>query len=188
MATEQFIVSVRAVASAFTLSILLLGCSITKQPLVIAPPGNRAGIALPVELRNYAEVYAFIAKHEGIPAGADFLFQLAADSEIEIRDLEGSVSFVWVVTPHFYNGGVYDKIRGVQGNGGIYVLRPPIRDLKSDSINHGFELIGVAEGNVWRFSTVNQVPRLLTHWHVSADEHSEDAYDWNGKFFERSNP
>lgn len=162
----------------------LFGCSTTRQPLVIGRGSVEGTIQLPVRFSNYHELYVFIAKNEGIPESADTLFQLAADSETKIYALDESPSYVWVITPHFYNGGILDEIRGAQGNGGIYLVCPLAKNFTSGDTNHGFELVGIATGNACRFSSVNHVTRLITNWHISAAEQPETVYQWNGKCFE----
>ncbi len=152
------------------------------------PGPDKTEIKLPIHFSNYRELYLFMAKYEGIPTSADAVFQFAADSETEIYTLDELPSYVWVIMPHFFNGGIFDEIRGAQGNGSIYLVHPLARNFASDDTNRGFELIGIAEGNAYRFASINQIPRLITNWHISAGEHPESIYEWNGKFFAQLPP
>jgi hypothetical protein len=167
------------------LAIVLAGCSTTKHQS-IGPQADKAEVKLPVKFSGYKEAYAFIAKVEGIPRDADLLFQLAADSEIQIYSLDKPLTNVWVVTPHFYGVNGSDQIRGAQGNGGIYVLRILVRDPAARDSKYGFELIGFGAGNHFRFASVNGKPRFMTSWHMGASDHSESVYEWNGRFFEQA--
>jgi len=160
------------------------GCSASKQSVAIIPPSDREGIELPVKFRDYQEVFMFIAKHEGIPTNTDWLFKFAADSETRNYTLDEPPFHVWLIIPHFYNGGIYDKIRSAQGNGGYYVLRPLAGDFTSDNTDCGFELVRVAAGNTITWSGNNHRARFTTTWHVSAAESPADVYEWNGNFFE----
>jgi hypothetical protein len=144
---------------------------------------------LPIKFADYQEFYTFVAKrtYGGMlmlqRTNAPFI--LAADSTTEILTLESkSLPYIYLVTPHFYNGGVYDKIRGVQGNGEYYLLRPLATNYIGFDTDKGFELLGIAEGNSCKLSYSNGVPQLVTHSHFSATEYPQSIYEWNGKVFE----
>jgi hypothetical protein len=92
--------------------------------------------------------------------------------------------YVYLVTVHYYNGGVFDQIRGAQGNGSYYILRP-LSVYSALDTDKGFELVGVVEGNSWKLMHSNGRCRFVTYWHVSAAESPESIYEWNGKFFEQ---
>jgi hypothetical protein len=166
----------------------LFGCSIAKQSSAITPELDKDEVQLPICFSNYCGLYTFIAKHEGLSASADVRFQLAADSETKIYALDEPPSYVWVIEPHFFNGGIFDEIRGAQGNGTVYLVCPLAENFTSGDTNHGFELVGIARGNTVRFSSVNHIPRLIVNWHVSAAEAQETIYEWNGKFFKPLKP
>ena len=91
--------------------------------------------------------------------------------------------FLWVITPHFFNRS--DEIRGAQGNGEYYILRPLTnKDFSFAGTNYEFELVGVGEGNTLEWSSVNGKLQFITGWHLSAWEHPETTNEWNGKIFE----
>jgi hypothetical protein len=145
-------------------------------------------VKLPIRFKNYRELYAFIS-HEvfpdnDVPSGPDAIFKLAADSETETYALDNSPFYLWVITPHYLNGGIYDQIRGAQGNGAYFIVRPLAKNLTSENTDCGFELVGIASGNALNFSGYNQTTRFTTFWHISATEHPATTYEWNGKFFE----
>ena len=173
---------------ALVLSGSLTGCSTARQCPVIAPDPDAAKIELPLKFAGYRELYGFMAKREGVQSYADAVFKLAADSETRILALDTPPTYVWVILPHFYNGGIYDLIRGAQGNGGIYLVHPLANNFTAANTDGGFELVGIAGGNRYEFSSVNQVPRLIAHWHLSAGEQPETVYEWNGKFFAQIKP
>jgi len=159
----------------------LTGCATDPSPGI--EPRADVSVQLPVRFRTYQELYTFIAQREGVPA--DAVFKLAADSETEIDGFDDPLPYLWVITPHFYNGGIFDQIRGEQGNGRYYILRPLARDFSSLDTDRGFELVGLAEGNSVRWTSVNRTLQLITGWHISAGESPETVYQWNGKFFEQ---
>ena len=164
----------------------IVGCSPSKQP-VQAPVGTEVPVKLPLTFPSYQAFYAFVARrtYGGMPTDAETLFKLAADSTTEILTLEDKqLPYVHLVTSHYYNGGIYDRIRGAQGNGDYYILRPLAPDYTALDTDRGFELVGIAEGNTWRLRYVTGRPRFVTTWHMSADESPESILEWNGRFFE----
>ena len=161
----------------------LVGC-VTKEPVVIEPHAD-VTVQLPVRFSTYRDVYTFIARREGVPTNTDALFKLAADSETEIYAFDDPPPYLWVITPHFYNGGIFDEIRGAQGNGGYYILRPLARNFTSMDTDCGFELVGVAEGNSVSWRSLNHNPQLITTWHIGGGKPPETVYEWNGKYFEQ---
>ena len=169
---------------ALVLSVGLFGCSTTSRVVVAEP--NKAPIGkLPIEFDTYEKLYAFIAKREGLPMDHHTVFKLAADSSTEIDGLNEQPSYALVITPHFYNGGIFDTIRGAQGNGSLYVLRARAHNFTSLDTDRGFELIGYGGGNGLRWSSYNHQCRFITGWHLSAGERPETIYEWNGTFFEQ---
>jgi len=168
---------------ALVLSGGLFGCSTTKLTAV----GNTDAeqIKLPIKFAGYRELYAFIANHAN--GGGDLttdektLFKLAADSTIKIVGLDyRHMPYVYVVESHYFRG-IHDEIRGEQGNGQYYILRPLAAD---NATWGGFELVGILDGNAYTVQHINGMPRFVSYWHLSAGEHPESIYDWNGKYFE----
>jgi hypothetical protein len=176
---------------ALVLSGGLFGCS-TARPTFVTGDTDSKPIRLPIKFAGYREFYTFVAQHTsgGVPTNADTLFNLAADSTTKIITLgmgdsrNEKMPYVYLVTPHYYNGGVFDQIRGAQGNGEYYILRPLSKYTALDT-DKGFELVGILEGNAYTVQdiNVNETPRFVSYWHLSAGEHPESIYEWNGKFF-----
>lgn len=173
---------------ALVLSGGLLGCSTT--PRSAHNPDTNPN--LPIQFRTYHELYTFIAARayggDGMPTNTDMVLALASDTTTEIVGLANDeIPYVYLVTPHFYHGEVYDQIRGAQGNGDYYILRPLTK--WTDDINagrdRGFELIGMGEGNTLRWTNSNGKIGFVTTWHISATESPESVYEWNGKTFEQ---
>lgn len=147
------------------------------------------GPKLPIQFKNYCELYAFILARtwNGMPTNEDTMLAMASDSETEIATLDGrKMPYVFVITPHFLDGNVYDHIRGAQGNGDYYILRPLAKqsDYTGDGKNYGFELIGIGEGNTLEWTNWNGKTAFINTWHVSAGEHATTIHVWNGKIFE----
>jgi hypothetical protein len=160
----------------------IFGCSTTK-PVVITGDTVDEPIKLPVKFAGYREFFTFVAKNTygGMSIDADTVFKLAADSTIEIVGLDfKSMPYVYVVEDHYYNGYL-DEIRGAQGNGQYYILRPLTTGSRT---SRGFELVGIIDGNAYTVQHLNETPRFVSYWHISAGEHPETIYEWNGKFFE----
>jgi len=167
---------------ALVLSGGLFGCSTTKSALT-AGDANAEQIKLPIKFAGYREFFTFVGQDKilGMPTGADAIFKLAADSMIKIVDLDfKQMPYVYVVEDHFFRGE-FDEIRGAQGNGQYYILRPLAAD---NATLGGFELVGILDGNAYTVQHINGTPRFVSYWHLSAGEHPESVYDWNGKFFE----
>lgn len=173
---------------AVVLSGALFGCA-THSKIPATPAHPEVKEDLPIQFAGYREFYTFVAKRTYggmlMLRGTNAPFILAADSTTEILTVESkSLPYLYLVTPHFYNGGIYDKIRGVQGNGEYYLLRPLATNYIGFDTDKGFELLGIAEGNSCKLSYSNGVPQLVTHSHLSATEHPQSIYKWNGKIFE----
>ena len=137
-----------ALCPALIVSGILFGCSTTRQDS--GSVHDTRAVELPIRFAGYRELYTFIAQHTdgGMPTNNDALFKLAADSKTEIITLEDErMPYVYLVEGHYYNGGVYDQIRGAQGNGGYYILRPLATNLSELNTDKGFELVGIAKGN-----------------------------------------
>jgi hypothetical protein len=161
----------------------LFGCSTTK-PALIAGDADAEQIKLPIKLAGYREFFTFVAQNTygGMPTDADVLFKLAADSTIKIIGLDfKQMPYVYLVEDHYYIGE-YDGIRGAQGNGQYYILRPLAAD---NAALGGFELVGILDGNAYTVQHINGKPQFVSYWHLSAGEHPETIYEWNGKFFEQ---
>jgi len=171
---------------ALVLSGGLFGCSTPKKEFSVGVGTEAQDVKLPIKFANYRELYTFIAQHTygGMPTNDNTLFKLASDSETKIYVFDIPPSYLWVITPHFFNGG--DEIRGAQGNGDYYVLRPlVVRNFRFANTDCEFELVGVGAGNTLNWSNYNQKARFTTSWHLSAEDHPETIYEWNGKFFEQ---
>ena len=165
----------------------LIGCSTTHWSSSDVDSNPK----LPIRFKNYRELYAFIEArtYGGMPTNTDTTLAMASDTTTEIKTLaDDKLQYVYLVTPHYYNGNVFDHIRGAQGNGDYYILRPlaKLTDFTGDGKDHGFELIGIGEGNTFTWTNYpNGKIGFVTTWHLSAGEHPESIYEWNGKFFEQ---
>jgi hypothetical protein len=169
---------------ALVLSSCLCGCSTTK-PIFATGDGAIEQIKLPIKFAGYREFFTFVGTNSNneMPINDDTVFKLAAESTIEVVDLSyKQMPHVYVVEPHYFRG-IYDEIRGAQGNGQYYVLRPLAAD---NAVLGGFELVGILDGNAYTVQHVNGIPRFVCNWHLSAREHPESIYEWNGKKFERA--
>jgi len=163
----------------------LFGSSTAKP--TVAGDTDAEQIKLPIKFAGYRELYAFIAQNSGggLPTDANTLFKLAADSKTEIITLsDEKMPYVYLIESHYYNGGIYDQIRGAQGNGSYFILRPLATNYAARDTDKGFELIGIADGNSCAMTNSNGKLQFVTHWHLSATESPESIYEWNGKFFE----
>jgi hypothetical protein len=135
-------------------------------------------------LRDYAEMFRFIAAREELPVDQGTILRLAADSSVEVWHFD-DIPVLYVITAHYYAGGLYDQVRGAQSNGRYYLLRPLNQQFTAaGNLDRGFELVGIAEGNTYRWETLNGRRRLITTWHLSASESPTNTYDWNGSKFE----
>ena len=160
---------------ALLLMLCIIGCSCTSLP--------NESKSSPPRFKNYAAVFTFIAQQQDLPTNAATVFTLAADTSIEVMVFD-EIPILYFVTPHYFAGGLYDQIRGAQGNGRYYLLRPLNRDFTAaGNLDRGFELVGVADGNTYKWEWVNHRPRLVTTWHLSASESPTNIYDWNGSEF-----
>lgn len=173
---------------AFALSAISFGCSFGKRHSVAT--ARQVIDELPIRFGGYQQLYAFIASRSygGMttnPTNAETLFKLAADSCTQIVTLEDSqMPYVYLVESHYYNGGIYDQIRGAQGNGDYYILRPLNTNYVTLDTDQGFDLVGIVQGNSWKVTYPAGRARIVTRWHMSAEESPESSYEWNGKFFE----
>ncbi len=173
---------------AFGLSAISFGYSTGKRWSVAT--ARQIVDELPIRFAGYQQLYAFIASRSygGIPTNptnAETLFKLAADSCTQIVTLEDlQMPYVHLVETHYYNGGVYDRIRGAQGNGNYYILRPLTTNHVTFDTDKGFDLVGIVQGNSWKVTYHGGRTRIVTRWHMSAAESPESIYEWNGKFFE----
>ncbi len=150
--------------------------------------GTKSTVELPIKFSGYKEFYTFVARQtfDGMEPADHLVLKLAADSATEIITVESKeLPYVYLVTSHFYDGGIYDKIRGVQGNGTYFILRPLAEDFTALNTDRGFELIGIAEGNSCKLAYSDGKPRFVTHTHVSALESVQGIYEWNGKTLEQ---
>ena len=158
----------------------LFGCSTNQHVHNVNghPPVSAAGnwlfLESPMRFANYHDVYRFIAKCESIPTDADALLKLAAESNMEISTNE-KIGTIQIIEANYY-GDVFNEIRGAQLNGRYYVLR------KTKS---GFDLVGILEGNIYRWDNVGKSIKLKTHWHSGAWSGEDDwnIYEWNGQTF-----
>jgi hypothetical protein len=170
---------------ALVLSGGLFGCSTSQhshnangQPSVGAA-GNALVLNSPIKFASYHDVYRFIAECEGVPTNADGLLKLAAESNMQIANIE-KIGTIQIIEANYY-GEVFNEIRGAQLNGRYYVLR------KNKS---NFELVGILEGNVYRWNNVGENIKLESHWYVGAlsDEDDWNTYKWNGQTFGAIDP
>jgi hypothetical protein len=160
---------------ALLLMLCVVGCSCTSLP--------NESKSRPPRFKNYGAVFRFIAQQAELPTDTATLFMLAADSSIEVLAFD-EIPTLYLVTPHYFAGGLYDQIRGAQGNGRYYLLRPLNRDITAvGNLDRGFEVVGVADGNTYKWEWFNKRPRLVTAWHLSASESPTNIYDWNGSEF-----
>ena len=79
---------------------------------------------------DYVEAFRYIARREELPTDAGTVFRLAADSSVEVWRFN-DIPILYVITAYYYAGGLYDQIRGAQGNGCYYLLRPKNRGVTS---------------------------------------------------------
>lgn len=171
---------------------VLFGCSSIKPNLNstinYAAVKYYDGIALPRKFKSYHEFYDFAARLEGVSVtNSEVLLKFAADTSTEIITVDDRAmqdQYLYLIEPHYLNGGVYDQIRGAQGNGGYYVLRLLATNFTGLDTDKGFELVGLLAGNSCRFTHETGKPTFITHWHMSAAESPQTIYEWNGKFFE----
>src|SRR5579884_121761 len=163
----------------------IAGCSSTKPKLV--SPIDFESIELPIKFSGYRSFYTFIALNEysGMYSkDKDVVLKMAADSSTEIITVDDKGmqdQYLYLIKPHYYNGGIYDQIRGAQGNGHYYILRPLATKFTELDTDKGFELIGLLSGNSCRFTHETGKPAFITHWHMSAAESPQTIYEWNGK-------
>lgn len=106
----------------------------------------------PIVFTNYMGIFTFIANYEHLSIDKDTLFTLAADSRIDRSAIDG-IGQVMVIESNYYGGGKFNRIRGAQLNGRYFVLR-----IDGDS----FRLIGVLNGNGYRWDNVGDKRRLIT--------------------------
>jgi hypothetical protein len=172
-----YAMSSKAIFTALGFGLILAGCSSVQ----IQPPSGKSAAAR--VFTDYHAAFRFIAERERLPMDAGTLFRLAADSEIQVWCFD-DIPPLYVITARYYAGGIYDQIRGAQGQGRYYLLRTFARDFTAvGNIDRSFELVGVAEGNSYTWQTINHQLRLITRWHLSAAESSTNAYDWDGRAF-----
>jgi hypothetical protein len=158
-------------------SMLIVSCSSVRER-------TREAEKATADFHDYAQVFRFIAAREELPVDEGTIFRLAADSSVEVWHFD-DIPILYVITAHYYAGGLYDQIRGAQNNGRYYLLRPFNQQFTAaGNLDRGFELVGIAEGNTYRWETLNSRRRLITTWHLSASESPTNTYEWNGKKFE----
>ena len=180
---------------ALVLSGCIFGCSTTK-PVFADHNADIGHNPLPIKFAGYREFFTFVGtnSNNGMPINNDTLFKLAAESQVEIITVDfPQMPYLYVVKTHYFRNGfdtnhvfnfVYDEIRGAQGNGQFYILRPLAT---TNAALGGFELLGILNGNAYTVQHLNGTPRFVSYWHLSAGEHPESIYEWNGKFFEPKN-
>lgn len=117
--------------------------------------------------------FKYIAQREGLATDRQTLFTLAADSTLE-RSHSPATGY-WVIVYPEYFGQSQFGIRGAQGQGRYYAYQT--RDT-------GWKLVGIFEGNGYRWDVADNKLRIITRWHISASESPETIYTWNGKIFE----
>ena len=145
-----------------------------------------AGQPAKMLLKDYQGVFTFIANQQdlGEKVDAAVVFKLAVESDTKsIENYDGSVKLL-IVMPHFhidFKGTAFDTIRGVSGNGSIYVFR---------ITKEGYQLAGELGGNGYRFeSKVYETHPAATSWYMITGNHggynanSERKYEWSGSSF-----
>jgi len=166
--------------AAFGLAAILAGCTTAPTHQASKSPWTDT------PFRSYREAFKFIAQSEGLPTDSKTLLQLAADSKVVVHHFDG-IPALYIVEANYYAGGIYNQIRGVQLNGRYYVLRSLARDFAGiGNLDRGFELIGVLQGNTYRWDNTDDRLRLITTWHVSAPDNKGSVYDWDGRVFRQA--
>ena len=175
----------------FTLasSVALTGCSTTHYSA--DRPGQPP--KLPIRFNNYRDLYAFIEAYTwgDMPTNSDTTLAMASDTTTEIvTTSDDQLPYLFVLAPQYYHGNVFDLLRGAQGNGDYFILRPLARlnDYTGDSRDHGFELVGMAGGNSLTWTRIGGKLGFITTWHVSAAEQATTLYQWDGKIFKPAEP
>lgn len=123
---------------------------------------------------NYQEAFRYIAKAEGLPDDPETALKLAVDSGNErMRLTEQPESWVLICAAQYYDENLHSfTLRGAQGNGRYYALRPTTR---------GVELIAIMEGNMLDGHWTNGRLHVRTCWHMSASVSGCFEYEWDGQ-------
>jgi hypothetical protein len=121
--------------------------------------------------KDYRALFSFVATLEGIPADADTLLKLAAESSIT-RLYPKAIGELLVVEAEF-RGDRFSKIRGAH-NGSYYVF------LKSKD---GMKLVGLIVGDrPPQLELDGDQIRLVSNYHLSVKQ-NKVTFTWNGKIF-----
>jgi hypothetical protein len=144
-------------------------------------------VTSPIALRNYDALFRFVGQKELVEIGyvasltPEVVLKLAAESKIEFMDVDGQMFAV--VEPHYYSEKqLVDTVRGASGNGSYYILCLS----ESQNADARFKLLGIADGNQYRWMIVNRIPVFVTRWHVSSNESPESFYRLQGDVFKRT--
>jgi hypothetical protein len=122
---------------------------------------------------SYEAAFRYIAEREGLPADAHTAFMLAADSTLERSHCPLTGDLVVVRAEYF--GQSRFGIRGAQGQGRYYAFQ---------TREDGWRLVGIFDGNSYRWDAVGDTLRVITRWHMSAARSAETVYTWNGESFQ----
>src|ERR1700722_8159659 len=115
--------------NALILAGIMAGCSSFNKPKTFnyVDPDS---VDLPIKFSGYRSFYTFIAQYESggmFSKDNDALLKLASDTTTTVLTVDDKAvpyPYLYLVEPHYFDGGIFDKIRGAQGNGSYYVLRP----------------------------------------------------------------
>ena len=154
---------------ALVLSGGLFGCA-TNQ--IKRSQSSTASEQIP-HFENLGNAYSYIAKCENLPTDDKAVLKLAAESKIDVINIE-NIGEIQIIEANYFRDGD-NEIRGAQWNGRYYVLRRN---------NEGFDLVGILEGNIYRWH-FGKTLALQAHWHSGAwtDDAGWENYPWNGRTF-----
>jgi len=163
------------VPALLAISCVVCGCG--KHPLseemrVVSPARDSEANTLPSVFTDYRAAFQEIARREGLRQDEQALFGLAVDSTVERFGFTRAGVFS-IVRPEYYGKSQFG-IRGVLGQGNYYVFQ---RD------GAEWRLLGVLQGNSYRWDCVGDKICIITRWHVSAGESPETVYLRNGRTF-----
>jgi hypothetical protein len=158
------------------LCVFAVGC--TSQPPA-AQTDESPNSPLARHFSSYTQLFRLIAANEmDLPTDSETVLTLAAQSDFELYVTDSRSVFA-VITPHYYVGNAIDQLRGASGNGNFYVVRLNLSSGLADEPGRSppsLDLLGVAEGNSFRWSSENDQQILITTWHMSAEEHLTHVY------------
>lgn len=151
-------------------------CGCTRSPRESRSPRADSDFESPLPKKTfttYESAFRYIAGSEGLPQDPATLLEVAADSTLDRMTTEQTGDLIIVRADHYGNSRY--GIRGAQGQGRHYVFR---------AAGQQWELVGVLQGNGYRWNNVGRQVQIVTWWHMSAAESPETTYTWNGTVFE----